>query len=81
MVKPSRKGSSAEIKRALESGRLFVADHDGYRRFIYSRCPNDGNDAPVYRQDRSGQAYTRLVFRCPICGTEFESPVKSMFLR
>ena len=81
MVKRSRKNETDEIKRALESGRLFAADQTGYRRFVYSRCPKDGNDAPVYLQERSGQAYTRLVFRCPICGNEFESPVESMFLR
>lgn len=69
------------IRKALETGQLFVADETGYRRFIYARCPNDENASPVYRQERTGQAFTRLLFRCPICGTRFEGPIESLFLR
>jgi hypothetical protein len=69
------------IKRALEAGQLFVTDENGFRRFIYARCPKDGGDSPVYRQERSGQAFTRLVFRCPLCDTQFESPIESLLLR
>jgi hypothetical protein len=75
------KGETARIKRALETGQLSVTDATGYRRSIYAGCPRDRNPSPVCRQEKSGQALTRLVFRCPICGTEFERPVKSMFLR
>jgi hypothetical protein len=69
------------IRKALKAGQLFVTDKTGYRRIIYASCPNDGNASPVCRQERSGQALTRLLFRCPICGTQFESPVESLFLR
>jgi len=72
---------TARIKRALETGQLFVTGESGFRRFIYARCPKDRKDSPVCRQEKSGQALSRLIFRCPICGTEFERPVKSMFLR
>jgi len=72
---------TARIKRALETGQLFVTEATGFRRFIYARCPKDRKDSPVCRQEKSGQALSRLIFRCPICGTEFERPVKSMFLR
>jgi len=75
------KGETKRIRDALDAGRLFVADGSGYRRFIYATCPKDGNDCPVQRQERSGSALTRLVFRCTFCGTEFESPVKSLRLR
>lgn len=77
----AKKGETERIKAALKAGRLFVTDETGYRRFIYARCPNDGNDSPVCRQEKSGETLTRLIFRCPICQTEFESPVKSLFLR
>jgi hypothetical protein len=69
------------IRKALEAGQLFVTAKTGYRRFIYASCPNDGNASPVCRQERSGQAFTRLLFRCPICGTQFESPTESLSLR
>ena len=75
------KSDAARIKRALETGQLFVTEQTGFKRFIYARCPKDRNDSPVYRQEKSGQALSRLIFRCPICGTEFERPVNSMFLR
>ena len=75
------KGKTKLIKKAHEIGQLFVADETGYRRFIYARCPNDRNDSPVYRQERAGQAFTRLLFRCPICGNQFESPIESLFLK
>jgi hypothetical protein len=69
------------IRKALDAGQLFVADETGFRRFIHASCPNDGNPSAVCRQERSGQALTRLLFRCPLCGTEFESPIESLFLR
>ena len=75
------RGKTKHIRKALEAGQLFVADETGYRRFIYASCPNDGNASPVCRQERSGQAFTRLLFRCPICGTQFESPAESLLLR
>lgn len=75
------RGKTKHIRKALEAGRLFVPDETGYRRFIYAHCPNDGNASTVCRQEKSGQAFTRLLFRCPICGTQFESPVESLFLR
>lgn len=74
------KGERESIRRAIEAGQLYVADETGYRRFIHARCPEDGNACPVHRQERAGQAFTRLLFRCPVCGTQFESPAKSLFL-
>ncbi len=74
-------GETKRIRKALETGQLFVANETGYRRFIYARCPDDREASPVYRQERVGQGFTRLLFRCPICGTQFESPIKSLFLR
>lgn len=71
-----------EIKLALSAGRLSVADPaTGYQRSFCARCPKDGNDSSVYRTDKSGQAVTRVVFRCPICGNQFEAAPKDIFLR
>lgn len=75
------KGETKRIKKALEMGQLFIADETGYRRFIYARCPNDKNASPIWQQEKYGQAFTRLLFRCPMCGTQFECPVESLFLR
>jgi len=74
-------GETERIRKALDEGQLFVTDETGYRRFIYACCPKDGSASPVRRQERSGRALTRLLFSCPICGTEFESPIESLFLR
>jgi len=75
------KSNTKIIREVLEKGQLFVDDKSGYRRFIYASCPNDGNASSVNRLERAGQALTRLLFRCPICGAEFESPIESLFLR
>jgi len=75
------RGETKRIRKALEAGQLYVADETGYRRFIYARCPNDREASPVYRQERAGRGFTRLLFRCSICGTRFESPIESLFLR
>lgn len=77
----AERSETERIREALDSGRLFVTDETGYRRFIYACCPQDGNDSSVRRQEKSGQALMRLLFRCPICQAEFESPIESLFLR
>lgn len=77
------KGSELkQIKQALSVGRLSVVDPAiGYQRSFCARCPTDGQESSVYRTDRSGQAITRVVFRCPICGRQFDAAAKDIFLR
>ena len=71
-----------QIKQALTSGKLTVVDPaTGYHQNLYTHCPRDGVDASVYRVDRSGEAITRVIFRCSICGKEFEAGSRAMFIR
>jgi len=77
------KGSDLkQIKLALSAGRLSIVDPaTGYQRSFCARCPSDGQDSSVYRTDTSRQAITRVVFRCPICGRQFDAAPKDIFLR
>jgi len=71
-----------QIQKALAAGQLSVLDSaTGYHRSMYAHCPKDNHDAPVWRTERSGQPISRLVFRCPACGTEFDAKPDGMFLR
>jgi hypothetical protein len=74
------KGETGAIKQALESGQLSVTDATGYRRYIHAPCPKDRSASPVLRHERAGQPITRLVFRCPVCGTQFEGRLRSLYL-
>ena len=74
------KGETSAIRRALESGQLSVMDATGYRRYVHAPCPSDRSASPVLRHERAGQSITRLVFRCPVCGTQFEGDLKTLFL-
>ena len=71
-----------QIEKALTAGQLRVLDSGtGYHRSMYAHCPKDSRDASVWRTERSGQAISRVVFRCPTCGTEFDAKPAEMFLR
>jgi len=73
---------TGRIKQMLSAGHLSVADPDtGYLRSLYACCPGDGNDAPAHRVDRSRESITRVIFRCPACGGQFDVPADKMFLR
>ena len=70
------------IKQMLSSGRLTIPDPDtGFYRALYSHCPNGKHDCSVHRIDRSGEAITQVVFRCPICTEQFIAGPEKMFLR
>jgi hypothetical protein len=70
------------IKQMLSSGRLTIPEPDtGFHRTIYSKCPKDRHECSVHRIDRSGEAITRVVFRCPICTEQFIAGPEKMFLR
>jgi hypothetical protein len=71
-----------QIKQALARGRLTIMDPaTGYHQNLYAHCPVDHVDASVYRVDRSGVPITRVIFRCSICGKEFEAGPRAMFIR
>ena len=71
-----------QIKQVLLVGRLTVLDSaTGYQRSLYASCPTDDHDSPVYRTEKSGEAITRVVFRCPICSGQFDVTPEHMFLR
>lgn len=71
-----------QIKQMLSAGRLTIPDPvTGYHRAFYARCPKDCHDSSVYRIERSGEAITRVVFRCPICSEQFDTVPEKMFLR
>ncbi|MBI4333243.1 MAG: hypothetical protein HY673_18420 [Chloroflexi bacterium] len=72
-----------KIRQALSQGRLTVPDPvTGYHRSIYGRCPGDGNfSSNVSRIERSGQAITRVVFNCTVCGADFDAAPEAMLLR
>ncbi len=71
-----------KIKQMLSAGQLTVRDPaTGYHRALYTHCPEDGYDSSVYRIERSGEAITRVIFRCPICGTQFDTVPEKMFIR
>jgi len=71
-----------QIKQMLSAGRLTIPDPaTGYHRALYARCPKDRHDSSVYRIERSGEAITRVVFRCPICNEQFDTVPQKMFLR
>ncbi len=76
-------GSELEqIKQALSAGRLSIPDlATGYHRSFYACCPADGYESPVYRVDKSGEAITRVVFRCPICSEQFDAVPEKMLFR
>ena len=70
------------IKQALSAGHLTVPDKTtGYHRSIYSCCPSEGHESPIYRIERSGNSISRVIFRCPICSGQFDAMPKNMFLR
>lgn len=77
------KSELEQIREALENGKLSIPDEEGYRRFIFARCPSDGQEASVYMVERSGgkDTITRVVFRCPVCGRWFDSSPEEMALR
>ena len=70
-----------KIKLALSSGRLSEPDATGMQHFIYAQCPTDGQDSPIYRTEKRGNAITKAIFRCPSCGEEFSKPPEEMSLR
>jgi hypothetical protein len=77
-----KRGDLETIKQMLSSGRLTVSDPDtGIQRVLYSKCPKDRYDCFVHRIDRSGEAITQVVFRCPICTEQFIAGPDKMFLR
>ncbi len=70
------------IKEMLSRGQLSIPDPvTGFHRSLYARCPKRRHGSPVHRTERSGIAITRVVFRCPICGEDFDAGVDRMFLR
>jgi hypothetical protein len=77
---PMSGGRTQAIKKALESGQEFIIDEGDRHRFIYAPCPNDGNPCSVHRINKSRQVLTRIVFLCPVCEKQFESPVESLSL-
>ena len=71
-----------KIKQALATGRLSVLDPaTGYQRSIHARCPVHGEASSVYRIEKSGEAIVRAVFRCPLCGRQFDAKPEDMFLQ
>ena len=71
-----------QIKQMLSTGHLTLPDPStGYHRSLYSRCPKDGHDSSIHRTERSGEAIIRVIFRCSICGKQFDAAPESMFLR
>lgn len=78
----AKKGDSKRIKEMLSRGQLSVSDQaTGILRALYACCPKRGHESPVYRVDRAGTAITRVVFRCSICGVDFDASTDNMFLR
>lgn len=73
--------NSDRIKQALAVGRLSIPDATGMQHFIYAHCPGDGQDSPVYRTEKKGDAISKPIFRCPNCGQQFETSAEEMFLR
>ena len=69
------------IEEALAAGRLSVADDSGYLHFLYARCPSDGQESPVYRTEKAGEAITRVIFRCSVCSKQFDAKPADMFFR
>lgn len=81
-VRQMPKRKQKQIKAALLAGRLAVTDPaTGYQRSLHAPCPRDRHECGVYRIERSGEQITRVVFRCPICGDQFDGNLKTMFLR
>jgi hypothetical protein len=79
----AKKNDLELIKQALSAGRLDVPDKTtGYHRSLYARCPRDKSASLVHRIDRSAEeGITRVVFRCPICGKQFDVTPEKMFLK
>ncbi len=70
------------IKDMLCRGQLSVRDPaTGLYHYLYARCPKSGHESPVHRVDKSGVAIIRVVFRCPVCGWDFDAGAEDMFLR
>lgn len=70
------------IKGMLSRGQLAVRDPaTGFHHYLYARCPKSGHESPVHRVDKSGVAIIRVVFRCPVCGMDFDTGAENMFLR
>lgn len=76
-----QRNDAERISQALAGGRLSLPDSTGMQHFIYARCPQDGQDSPVYRTEKSGEAVRKVIFRCPVCGNQFDVPPEEMFLR
>ena len=71
----------SKIKQALAAGRLTVPDPaTGYHRSLYARCPHDREESSVYRIEKTGEAITRVVFRCPECSRQFDAAPRGMIL-
>jgi len=77
-----KEGESQRIKEMLSRGQLSIPDPTtGFHHSLCARCPKCGHDSSVHRIERSGMPIIRVVFRCPICGEDFDAGVDSMFLR
>jgi len=58
-----------------------VVDASGFYHFLYAHCPSDGQESPVYRTEKAGEAITRVIFRCAACGKQFDAKPGEMFFR
>lgn len=67
-----------QIRQALQRGALVIPGPEGYQRSFFAPCPEDGHASPVYRTDRSREAISRVIFRCPACGRQFDAPPEQM---
>ncbi len=66
------------VRDLLASGAIAFTDDQGVSRGIAAPCPDDGRLAPVYRTDRQHRTISRVIFKCPACGRQFEAPEEHM---
>jgi len=70
-----------EIREALQRGTLVLPGAEGYQRSLFAPCPEAGHRSHVYRTESSREAITRVIFRCPACGRQFDAPPEQMSAR
>ena len=63
------------VKKMFDEGEVsmvYPVTKDRYS--LTANCPGESEYAEIARYDKSGHSLKRVVFKCAVCGMEFEVP-------
>jgi hypothetical protein len=69
------------VNKMFDEGQLSMVDPETkYRYSLTAKCPGDGEYADVARYDKVGHSLKRVVFKCTLCASEFETPQEKIMV-